>query len=155
MPKDIKALSFVFIFAMVLILFENSFSTLCINGQRYLNGANPFFELTYAKNSGGAWGIFQDARMFLIIFSLLVIGCAIFYIYKYITFKQKFEILAFSLFIGGALGNLIERVRFGYVIDYFRLSFIDFPVFNIFDVCIVASVILFIFSYLRDIWKKK
>lgn len=109
-----------------------------------------FFSITYTKNDGGAWSILSGNRILFIAVALL---CLIF-IYEYFL-KGKtfscFEIVMYSLLIGGILGNLMDRIFYGYVIDY--LSFIifsyPFPVFNLADTCIVIGVILLIYEILR------
>lgn len=58
--------------------------------------------------------------------------------------KLSLTLLAYGLLLGGAIGNLIDRIRLGYVIDMIRLSFIEFPIFNIADACLTIGVILLI-----------
>jgi len=110
-----------------------------------------FFYITYTKNFGAAWSLFEGSRYILILISVL----ALFIIYKYLSktkHLKKIEIISFSLLIGGTLGNLIDRIIYGYVIDY--LDFIifgyDFPIFNIADSCIVISAILLIINSFKE-----
>lgn len=101
-----------------------------------------FFKLTYVENRGVAFGMFSDMKwLFIILTSILLI------IIIYIMFKKKphnkvFYISA-SLIIGGGIGNLIDRIFYGYVIDYLSISFFP-PVCNFADYCITAGTVLFI-----------
>lgn len=102
-----------------------------------------FFSLTYVENDGAAWSIFGGNRIFLIIISII----ALILIYLYFFKNQnltKFELINYSILIGGIFGNLLDRIKFGKVIDYldFQIFGYGFPVFNFADICIVISVIL-------------
>ena len=103
------------------------------------------FYLTLTYNTGAAFGIFKDQTiLFIIISSIAVIGILI-YIYfdKSTVYIGK---LGFSFILGGAFGNLIDRLRFGYVIDFF--DFKVWPVFNIADSAITIGAVLLIISLL-------
>ncbi len=101
------------------------------------------FSLTLFYNYGAAWGIFNDMRWFFIIvtiITLIVVG----YIYKKCDESMKITKFGITLYFAGAVGNLIDRVLYGYVIDMFdiRIPIInyDFPIFNIADMCLVIGV---------------
>ena len=108
---------------------------------------NNFFYLIYTKNNGAAFSILTGKRLFLIIITLLIIGSLIYYIIKN-EINSKIEILAFSLIIGGSLGNLIDRVVRGYVVDFISVKIFGyhFPIFNIADslICIGVFILLII-----------
>lgn len=108
---------------------------------------NNFFYLIYTKNNGAAFSILTGKRIFLIIITLLIIGSLIYYIIKN-KISSKIEILAFSLIIGGSLGNLIDRVVRGYVVDFISVKIFGyhFPIFNIADslICIGVFILLII-----------
>lgn len=110
------------------------------------------FYLTYTHNKGAAWSILEGKRIFLILVALIVIGSIIYYIKKN-KITQKSEILSFSLIIGGSLGNLVDRLLRGYVIDFldFKIFDYNFPIFNLADTFIVLGVfLLFIISFRKD-----
>ena len=95
-----------------------------------------FFSFTYIHNYGAAWGMLSDRRwIFILITSVALIIMPII-LYRYRKVHVLFS-LSLSLFIGGALGNLIDRVFVGYVVDFLEFTFIDFPVFNVADICVV------------------
>ncbi len=101
------------------------------------------FNLTFATNTGVAFGFFQDANAFFIIVnSIIVIGIVIYSIKVKPT--NTIEAIARPLVIGGAVGNIIDRVIYGYVIDFLHFSLIDFPVFNIADSCICIGMVLYL-----------
>ncbi len=102
-----------------------------------------FFSLTYVENDGAAWSIFSGNRIFLIIISIIALVLIYLYFLKNKNMK-KFELINYSILIGGIFGNLLDRIKFGKVIDYldFQIFGYNFPVFNFADICIVISVIL-------------
>lgn len=109
-----------------------------------------FFEITYVKNTGAAFSIFSTNTIFVIIISILIIVGLIIYIYKSHP-KRKIERISYSFILGGAIGNLFDRVIYGYVIDFLDIYIFgwDFPIFNLADICIVVGVILLII----DVWR--
>ena len=113
------------------------------------------FNFTYVENQGAAFGLFQGARWFFVIITV-VIMCGIIYYYRKLPKEKAYNKARFALIliISGALGNFIDRFRNGYVVDFFHASFIDFPVFNIADSYVVTGVffvfILYLFVYKED-----
>ena len=95
--------------------------------------------LTLVRNTGAAFGLFRYQTTVFIIISVIAITFTVFYLAK----KKVSFYLPFALILGGAVGNLIDRLRFGYVVDFIDLHF--WPVFNFADSCItIGAVILFI-----------
>lgn len=107
-----------------------------------------FFKLIWVKNSGAAFGIFQNNNTPLIFLSIAILGFLLFYLDK--IPNQKSYNLSISLIIGGAIGNLIDRIFFGYVRDF--ISIWIWPVFNIADMAITIGIILIL---IKEINKKK
>ena len=108
-----------------------------------------FFYVTKVYNTGAAWSIFEGYRFVLIDISIIALTILIFYEKE---FKNNFRnIVAFSLIYGGLLGNLVDRLIYGYVIDYFKilLGSYDFPIFNLADMAIVSGFILLIYAIMR------
>ena len=110
------------------------------------------FALKYIKNSGAAWGSFSGKTILLLIISIILILA----LYKNILFTDKYLALKICILfiVGGAIGNMIDRIRLGYVIDFIETKFIDFPVFNFADICVTVSMfvvlILFLFKYKNE-----
>ena len=102
---------------------------------------NPVFDLIFIQNTGAAFSILENSKIFLISFSALAILTMIFYLIKHIQKASTFAIFWTSLLIAGVFCNMYERIAYGYVRDIFKLNFIDFPVFNISDIFINISVV--------------
>lgn len=103
-----------------------------------------FMSLAYLRNYGAAYSILQNQQWFFTIVTIIVMVGLVWYFIKQIS--GSFWILfSLSLIMAGGLGNFIDRVRLGYVVDMFHLDFVNFPVFNVADVCLTVGVgILFI-----------
>ena len=102
---------------------------------------NPIIDLIFIQNTGAAFNILENSKIFLISFSAFAILAMIFYLIKNITKASAFFIFWTSLLISGVFCNMYERIIYGYVRDFFKLNFIDFPVFNISDIFINVSVV--------------
>lgn len=109
-----------------------------------------FFYLTYINNDGAAFSILVGKRILLILIAVLVIVMLIRYIKKNNT-QNKLELVSISLIIGGSLGNLMDRVIRGYVIDFldFKIFNYNFPIFNLADTFIVIGVFLLLLKEIR------
>ena len=93
------------------------------------------FNIDFVKNYGAAFNLFNGYRLFLSSISLLFVFLLIYLILrKYKT--ESIELYSYSLILGGTIGNGIDRIIRGYVVDFINLNFIDFPVFNIADIFI-------------------
>ncbi|HFI0054579.1 TPA: signal peptidase II [Streptococcus suis] len=103
-----------------------------------------FMSLAYLRNYGAAWSILQNQQWFFTIVTIAAVTGLIWYYIKQIQ-GNIWTLFSLSLMIAGALGNFIDRIRLGYVVDMFHLDFISFPVFNVADICLSVGVgILFI-----------
>ena len=113
---------------------------------------NNFFNITYVKNTGAAWSILSNEILFLIMISLSIIMSVVVYI-KYHKPTKKIDEVAYSMILGGAIGNFSNRLFLGYVIDFLDFNFFgyNYPVFNFADMFIVIGAILLIISS----WRKK
>lgn len=109
-----------------------------------------FFYITSHRNRGAAFGILQNQQWLFIIITLFVIGFILYYLWKG---KEEHLLMpvALSLVLGGAVGNLIDRVRFQEVVDFIHFQFgsYTFPLFNIADSAIVIGVILLMIFILK------
>ena len=98
--------------------------------------------LTYLQNSGAAFSILQGQRLWFAVLTVAFLIALVYFVWKKLLPKPALVLLAFIA--GGAIGNFIDRMAYGYVVDMFELEFMDFPVFNLADCAIVVSCILFI-----------
>ena len=99
------------------------------------------FHLTYHGNTGMAFGMFAGNRTFLIVLCaviLLIIGIII---YKFKP-QRLIEKLSFGMIIGGAIGNVFDRIKYGFVIDFLDFRVINYPIFNVADSFVVVGAIL-------------
>lgn len=104
--------------------------------------------LNYVENRGVAFGMFDGMRWVFVALTVLLIAGIIFYMFKSRPNKKMFYVST-ALIIGGGVGNLIDRIFFGYVIDYLSLSFFP-PVCNFADYCITVGVALLAIYILID-----
>lgn len=116
-------------------------------------GGLDVFDLTYIRNDGAIFGSMSGQRWFLVGFTMLVIIAGIFMLFKYMR-HSKVLTSAFVLFIAGGIGNLIDRIRYGSVVDMFEFKIFRFAIFNVADIFVVFAVIL-LFVYIIFIEPKQ
>lgn len=137
------------------IAFDLYFSELILNNLRFSQFENSFIDLIFVQNTGAAFSILENSQTFLIAFSIAAILLIIAYAIKN---AEKFSVFAgywTAMLVAGIGCNLYERIAFGYVRDFFKLNFINFPVFNISDVFINISVIALIVIIIKSKYLKK
>lgn len=112
------------------------------------------FSFTFVENRGAAFGIFQGKTIFLLIITIsIVVGILYFYFKLPKTKVYNFVRFSLILIISGAIGNLIDRVKQGYVVDFLNATFIDFPVFNLADIYVVvgaAFMAVLVIFFIKD-----
>ncbi len=106
-----------------------------------------FLAITYVRNPGAAFGVLPYRTAFLIVVTLIVVGLIV-YFYHVLPASYTLLRLGMALQLGGALGNLIDRVHNVFVVDFIDLKFFP-PVFNLADLFIVIGVIIFLFAFWR------
>lgn len=110
-----------------------------------------FFRITHIRNSGASFGLLQDQSFALIIVALIGITAILVYVLvmyrRFPLFDSMPGKLALGLALGGTLGNLLDRLRFGYVTDFIYFSF--WPAFNVADPAVIVAVIILAYSLLR------
>lgn len=143
-----KMLLYIFLFTFIDQISKNLVN-LYMNLNQSISIINNFFSLTYVQNEGAAFSILSGHRLLFIILTIIALNI----IYLYIKdLKTKFENIIYSLLIGGIIGNLIDRVLYGYVIDFLDFKFLgyNFAIFNLADSFIVISVLLLLIKSLGD-----
>ena len=107
------------------------------------------FRLKYLENRGAAFGMFQGQKIFFVIITMVVL-LAVCFFYHRIPNERRFRILqAVTIFVtAGAIGNFIDRMFLGYVVDFLYFELINFPIFNVADIYVTCSLILFVFLFL-------
>ncbi|MDO4432943.1 MAG: signal peptidase II [Aerococcaceae bacterium] len=137
---------FAFIVAIGVILVDQwvklwTISTLALHESQA--GIAGIFDFYYIRNEGASWGILAGQRTLFIVLTFAVVAYLMYVLVKekQLPFSQK---IVYGLLLGGAVGNLIDRLRWGYVVDMFRLTFIEFPIFNVADIALsLGAVALF------------
>lgn len=118
----------------------------CING---------VFHLTYIKNRGAAFGMLENARwVFLIVSVIAIVAMIVYMLLK--KPKNMWVKTAIAMLVGGGIGNMIDRVRLGYVVDFIEVDFVDFAVFNVADSFVtVACGILVVYLIVASVKEEK
>ena len=121
-----------------------------------------FFGLNYTKNSGMAFGLLEGWRWFFVVFTVIVLGVIVYYESKLPHTNRFLWIrIPMAMIVAGTVGNFIDRLMDGYVVDMFQFLFINFPIFNVADILlttgtfIFAFVILFIIKEPFEMFEKK
>lgn len=111
-----------------------------------------FLNITYVRNTGAAWSILDNNTWIVTVISLLIIIGIIYYVYRNRVSKKILK-MAYGLILGGAIGNFIDRIVYGYVIDFIDIDIFgwNYPIFNLADMFIVVGVIL----VMIDAWRCK
>ena len=146
-------------FALIFLVIDQAIKFF-ISSKMVFNQTNiivqDFLNITYVKNTGAAFSLFEGRVWLLIGIGILAVIGLVLYIGKLVDLND-FDIFTYSLLLGGVLGNLVDRILRGYVIDYISLNIFGyhFPIFNFADICIVVSVILIFMSAVKgDLWKE-
>lgn len=121
-------------------------SSLVLGGSKQL--IPGIVELTNLRNSGAAWSIFEGQQAFFTIITIIAIIVIGYFIWEYR--KNIPMLIGLSLIMAGTIGNFIDRLRQGYVVDMFETTFINFPIFNIADMCLTIGVIWLIICILKE-----
>ena len=143
----------IFIIGLVLDYFTKIWAVDTLKGKADITVIEGFFDLSYLENRGAAFGIFQGRAYLLAAVTLVIMGILLFNYYKA---KKKTWLLTVStgLILTGAVGNLIDRVRFGFVVDFISWHWKDvyyFPSFNVADICITIGTGLLVIYILKEV----
>ncbi len=138
----------------VFIIFLDQIIKIIVEHQLFLRQSiefiSGFFSVTYVQNYGAAFSVLTGNRIFLIVIALV----ALLMIYQcFINGKllNKIEQITYGLLVGGIIGNLLDRMFRGYVVDYldFQIFHYDFPVFNLADISIIVSALLILWMMVK------
>lgn len=122
----------------------------------YVKAIPGLFHLTYVQNTGAAFSAFRGMRWLFVGIFLVLTAVLLFEYFKKPMPFAGFERWCLAAVYGGALGNVIDRVRFGYVVDMICVDFINFPVFNVADCFITCGCILLLIHLVffnKTFWK--
>lgn len=143
----------IIILSIIFIIIDQLSKIIIVNNltnNKSIEVIKSFFYLTYTNNKGAAFSILTGRRILLILVALVVIGVLIYYVRKN-KIEGKVNKIALSLVIGGSIGNLIDRILRGAVVDFIDVKIFgyNFPIFNLADTFIVIGVFLLIIEMFR------
>lgn len=148
-----KSLNKVYFIALIVFLLDFLSKNFVINNFELLKSIElipNFFYITYLQNTGAAWSMFRNGSLFIAIISFIIFILISNYIKK-LKLENIWSIISFGFLLGGILGNFIDRVVYGYVIDFldFKIFGYDYPVFNFADIMIVVGTIMIAIKIIR------
>ena len=142
----------IFISILILILLDQAVKGYVVK-EIPLGGMRRFIpkvvSLTYLKNSGAAFSMLENQQWFFTIITLIAMGAAFVYLYRHIE-GSIWLLLGLTLIISGGIGNFIDRLRQGFVVDMFHLDFMNFAIFNVADIYLTIGVGLLLIYLLRE-----
>ena len=148
MLLNFKKLYFIFLSLILIIFDQSSKHFINKNYNNFINKDYFLFSFDSIKNYGAAFNIFSGSRLFLSIVSIFIS-----FIILYLMLRNKstktINLYSYSFILGGSIGNGIDRITTGYVVDFIKLNFIDFPVFNIADISINIGFLLILYSLVK------
>lgn len=150
--KKIKFLCFDFIFLAILIAldqFTKYLAVIKLKSQPAYNIIDGVLEFNYLENRGAAFGMLQNQKIFFV-FVAAIFLCVIVYVLIKVPTDKKFNSLHIflTMIAAGAIGNMIDRLRFDYVVDFIYIVLINFPIFNVADIYVTVSTFFFIIQIL-------
>ena len=119
------------------------------NNKLFINKDFLLFKLDFVKNYGAAFNIFSGSRIFLSLISILFSILLIYLIFRKNTLNS-FDLYSYSFILGGTIGNGIDRIYKGFVVDFINLNIINFPVFNIADISINIGFIFLLYNIFKN-----
>ena len=142
----------IFISILLLILLDQAVKGYVVK-EIPLGGMRRFIpkvvSLTYLKNSGAAFSMLENQQWFFTIITLIAMGAAFVYLYRHIK-GSIWLLLGLTLIISGGIGNFIDRLRQGFVVDMFHLDFMNFAILNVADIYLTIGVGLLLIYLLRE-----
>lgn len=123
-----------------------------LKGNESVSIIGEVLHFTYVENRGAAFGMMKDARWIFMIISTVAIAALVFYLVKYKP-KSYLAVSAIGMIVGGGIGNMIDRIWLGYVVDFIYIKIIDFAVFNVADsfVCVgTALLVIYILFFYKE-----
>ena len=140
-----------FLYLSIFIVLIDQFTKylMTYNNNLFINKDFILFKLDFVKNYGAAFNIFSGSRIFLSLISILFSILLIYLIFRK-NILNSFDLYSYSFILGGTIGNGIDRIYQGFVIDFINLNIINFPVFNIADISINIGFILLLYNIFKN-----
>jgi len=140
-----------FLFLSIFIILIDQFTKYLIfyNKKIFVNKDFLLFKIDLVKNYGAAFNILSGSRVFLSLISIFFSIVLIYLIFRKNTLNS-FDLYSYSFILGGTIGNGIDRIYKGFVVDFINLNIINFPVFNIADVSINIGFIILLYNIFKN-----
>ena len=120
-----------------------------LKNQAAYNLINGILEFNYLENRGAAFGVLHNQKYFFVFVALIFIGVIVFVLIKVPTQKKYYSLnILLVMIAAGAVGNMIDRVRYDYVVDFIYLVCIQFPIFNVADIYVTTATVILVFQIL-------
>ena len=120
-----------------------------LKNQAAYNLINGILEFNYLENRGAAFGVLQNQKYFFVFVALIFIGVIVFVLIKVPTQKKYYSLnILLVMIAAGAVGNMIDRVRYDYVVDFIYLVCIQFPIFNVAEIYVTTATVILVFQIL-------
>ena len=133
---------------MVLIFLDQltkHFAVVYLKDQLPVTIIDGVFELNYLENRGAAFGMLQNQKFFFIFIAVVILAVIVYVLIKTPNQHKYVKLhIALVCIAGGAIGNMVDRLKLDYVVDFLYFSLINFPIFNVADIYVVVACILFI-----------
>ena len=150
MIKKIQTKLYFFSLSFFIVLIDQFTKYLMFyNYKLFINKDFLLFKLDFVKNYGAAFNIFSGSRIFLSLISILFSILLIYLIFRKNTLNS-FDLYSYSFILGGTIGNGIDRIYKGFVVDFINLNIINFPVFNIADISINIGFIFLLYNIFKN-----
>lgn len=143
----------IFIIGMLLDYFTKIWAIETLKGQQDITVIKGYFDLSYLENRGAAFGIFQG-KVYLLAAVTMVIMAVLFVMYLKTKKKTLLLKVSTALILTGAIGNLVDRLRYGFVVDFISWHWKNtyyFPTFNVADICITIGTGLLILYIIKEV----
>ena len=136
--------------SLFIVLIDQFTKYLISNNKKLLiNKDFILFRLDFVKNYGAAFNIFSGSRIFLSLISILFSILLIYFIFRKNTLSS-FDLYSYTFILGGTIGNGIDRIYRGFVVDFINLNVINFPVFNIADISINIGFFFLLYNIFKN-----
>ena len=150
MINKIQTKLYFFLLSIFIVLIDQFTKYLMsYNNKLFINKDFLLFKLDFVKNYGAAFNIFSGSRIFLSLISIIFSIILIYLIFRKNTLNLL-DLYSYSFILGGTIGNGIDRIYKGFVVDFINLNIINFPVFNIADISINIGFIFLLFNIFKN-----
>ena len=150
MIKKIQTKIYFLSLSIFIVLIDQFTKYLMFNNKKlFINKDFLLFKLDFVKNYGAAFNIFSGSRIFLSLISILFSILLTYLIFRKNT-SSKVDLYSYSFILGGTIGNGIDRIYKGFVVDFINLNVINFPVFNIADISINIGFIFLLYNIFKN-----